>query len=338
MSVMTLALVVATNAQIQGLTFANPTVPLNQTYFDSLQKANIDLTTLVVVVVGGSSGIGKAAVDEYRNLGCIVIVTSRDWSNHPDYREDVDKRTLDVTRPRQRRRFTNYMRNNYGVIHVLHLNSARVNIGTPLGTGMQKRKLLWETNYFGPIALYRDVECLFSDSGYAHVMITCSIANDQFLIPNADGSYQVVEFFDYYASKPAILRFWMALWAQYENTKINGTDWPAVNANIKVSIVNPAQYSTRLGYNAIVADSDFAESRYPFDFGVLGLPLENIGKAFGQLIRLENPPLINYVVDQSVSVTDPNPYPAIYQDTFYRSMGFITDISVDVDDSAWPPV
>jgi NAD(P)-dependent dehydrogenase (short-subunit alcohol dehydrogenase family) len=324
---------------IPGLKFANPTIPIPDAEFDPMPKVSDDFSQMICIVVGGSTGIGKAAVDYYKDVVGFgtVIATSRDWSKHPDYRTDIVQMELDVAKPLSRFFFTKKIQCTYGVVHLLHLNAARVNIGTPLGTDMAKRRLLWETNYFGPIAVFRNLEPLFPTEGYARVFVTCSIANDQFIIPNPDGSFQVVEFFEYYASKPAILRFWMALWAQVQNTKVPDTDWPPIRTNLKVCIVNPAQYATQLGYNAIVEDSDFAESRYPFTFGVLGLPLENIGKAFGQLSQLEDPPLINYAVDQTVSPTDPNPLPAIYQNIFYSAMGYISDISVLVGDNAWPP-
>lgn len=325
---------------VPGLQFGNCTIPIPDEQFDPLSKTDADFSTMVCVVVGGSTGIGKAAVDYFKDVVGFgtVIATSRDWDKHPGYRSDVVQMELDVAKPLSRFFFTKRIQCEYGVIHLLHLNAARVNIGTPLGTDMAKRRLLWETNYFGPITLYRNLEPLMPTEGYARVFITCSIANDQFIIPNSNGSFQVVDFYEYYASKPAILRFWMSYWAQIQNTKVPDTDWPPINTNIKVCIVNPAQYATQLGFNAIVEDSDFAESRFPFTFGTLGLPLENIGKAFGQLAQLEDPPLINYVVDQTVSPSDPNPLPWIFQQQFYRAMGYISDISVIVKDSAWPPV
>jgi len=325
---------------IPGLKFGNRTVPICNEDFASLPKADVDYSTMIAAVIGGSTGIGKAAVDYLKDVVGFgtVIATSRDWDKHPDYRTDVEQWRLDVANPIRRFLFVKKLKCTYGVIHLLHLNAARVNIGTPLGTEMAKRRLLWETNYFGPIQLFRSIEPLFPSEGYARLHITCSIANDQFIIPNPDGSYQVVEFYEYYASKPAILRFWMAMWAQIENTKVPDTEWPPIRTNLKISIVNPAQYATQLGFNAIVEDSDFAESKFPFTFGVLGLPLENIGKAFGQLAQLEDPPLINYVVDQSVSPTDPNNLPWLYQRIFYGAMGYISDISVLVGDNAWPVV
>lgn len=322
------------------LVFANPTLPMNDSHFDSLPKAGLPLDTSVIVIIGGSSGIGKAAVDNIKSLGYEkVVVTSRDWNNHPEYRNDVDKQNIDVTIPGDRQKFSTYLRNTYGVVNVLVLNSARVNIGAPTVTSEKKAKLLWETNYWGPRLLFKDMldMRLFSEDQAAHVIVTVSIANDQFIIPNPDGSYQVVPYYEYYSMKPAALRYWMAVWAQIENSKVPGNDYPYIPLNLKISVVNPAQYATQLGYNAIVEDSDFARSRYPFTFGALGLPLENIGKAFGQLMRLQEPPLINYVVDRSVSVTDPNPYPAIYQDVFYRAMGYISEISVLIGENVWPP-
>lgn len=325
---------------IPGLQFANLPVPVNDSVFESLETyPKSFFADKVAVVIGGSSGIGKsAALYLKRNVGFgTVVATSRKPKAYPFFPFDIKLWKLDVTDTASIENFEFALRKRFGEVHLIHFNAARVGIGSPIGSNPDRSELLYKTNYKGIFETFQRLLPLYPSEGYARVLATVSIANDQFLFPNSDGSFgTTLDFFEYYALKPMIMRRWLAIWAQFQNAKVNATEQD-IPKNIEVSVVHPAQYDTNLFKNGLLLE-DTQSARDTFEnagFQGIELPIENIGKAFGQVAQLVNPPLYNYAVDQTVDLFTPA---GSLQQVFYRNMGYENDISVLISDEAWPPI
>jgi hypothetical protein len=107
--------------------------------------------------------------------------------------------------------------------------------------------------------------------------------------------------FPYYISKRAQFVYAQALKAQIENAANPNSTWPRVRTNLKVAAVFPVSIRTKLADNLILLeDTDFARGlrdAFQASFPAIGLDPSVVGKAYGQLAMLKDPPLGNYIYD-----------------------------------------
>jgi NAD(P)-dependent dehydrogenase (short-subunit alcohol dehydrogenase family) len=109
----------------------------------------------IILVTGGSSGIGKAIGEYLADKGYTVYGTSRDISKHPESKFRL--LTLDVTNNDQINSCINQIINLEGRIDVL-INNAGVGITGPLEeTPEEEIHKHFKTNLYGPINMIKAV-------------------------------------------------------------------------------------------------------------------------------------------------------------------------------------
>ena len=109
----------------------------------------------VILITGGSSGIGKAIGEYLNNKGLIVYGTSRDISKYSESKFKL--LTMDVTNNHQIKSCVNHVINEQGRIDVL-INNAGVGITGPLEEIPEEEiHKHFKTNLYGPINMIKAV-------------------------------------------------------------------------------------------------------------------------------------------------------------------------------------
>ena len=110
----------------------------------------------VVLITGGSSGIGKAIGTYLAAKNYIVYGTSRNAANYPDF-TTFTLLSLDVKKPQEIQEVIQFILSKHGRIDVL-VNNAGVGITGPIEeTSEEDIQQGFETNYFGPIRMIKAV-------------------------------------------------------------------------------------------------------------------------------------------------------------------------------------
>ncbi|MFD2516300.1 SDR family oxidoreductase [Salinimicrobium flavum] len=108
----------------------------------------------VVLITGASSGIGKAIAEFLQSKDFIVYGTSR---NPEGRKTSFPLVALDVTRPESVRSAVQHVIEEAGKIDVL-VNNAGIGITGPLEeTPDEEIKKAFDTNYFGPVSVIKEV-------------------------------------------------------------------------------------------------------------------------------------------------------------------------------------
>lgn len=297
-----------------GIKFASPTLPMLPETFDQFEKEDVDYSQLTAVVIGGSTGIGKATVDYLKDVVGFgtVIATSRNPREYPDFRDDVPLLRLDVSKPLSRFFFTRVLRWRCNDnVNLLILNAGRYSIGTPLEAEQDKIDLVQDTNYNGLVEIFKSIEPMMpmGENDYARVGLTSSTSNNFVTIPPSEPGAEVggLDGFPYYVSKRAQFVFAQALKAQIENANNPASQWPEIRKNLKVFVTFPVSIDTKLAENLILLeDTDFARQlrdQFQATFNNIAIPASVVGEAYGQLAQLKNPPLGNYIYDLACDPT-----------------------------------
>lgn len=93
---------------------------------------NLNLKDKIVVITGGTSGIGKATAFAFANEGATVIVCSRSQTKINKFLSDSDQlgyhieaMSVDISNFKSLKAFIDYVGNTYGRIDVLFNNAAQ---------------------------------------------------------------------------------------------------------------------------------------------------------------------------------------------------------------------
>lgn len=128
----------------------------------------------VVLITGGSSGIGKSIGTHLLSKGFIVYGTSRNPNNYPNGIFPLV--ALDVTKPETISTCVNQVIEKEGRIDVL-VNNAGAGITGPLEEiPSEEIKRNFETNLFGPIHVIKNVLPSMRNKGYGLIINITSIA------------------------------------------------------------------------------------------------------------------------------------------------------------------
>lgn len=119
----------------------------------------------VVIITGGSSGIGKALAEQFGNKGSRILITGRDASALHDTvtelkQKDIDIRALvaDVSKEEDNRRMAEEAITHFGKIDIL-INNAGISMRALFGeVDLGVVRKVMEINFFG--ALYATHYCL----------------------------------------------------------------------------------------------------------------------------------------------------------------------------------
>jgi len=111
----------------------------------------------VVLVTGCSSGFGLAFATAFAQRGDQVVATMRDTSRAPNRLTGVDVRQMDVTKSETFAAIVAGILRDYGRIDVLVNNAGIATIGAVEVLDDQAFRSVFETNFFGAMALSRAV-------------------------------------------------------------------------------------------------------------------------------------------------------------------------------------
>jgi len=197
----------------------------------------------IILVTGGSSGIGLATCRYLQQKGCIVYGTSRRARNG-ELMHGIPMLQLFVEDSASILSAIDWLIAKEGRIDVLINNAGSGSAGALEDTSTEEIQKLFNTNVFGQLACCRAVIPHMRAQNKGQIINISSIAGE-FGLP-----YRGV----YSASKSAIDRF-------SETLRMELMQW-----NIAVSIVQPGDYKTNINDNRIIAkrslqkDSPYYES------------------------------------------------------------------------------
>lgn len=192
----------------------------------------------VVWITGASSGIGKELALQYNKKGWIVILSSR----NNDTLEEVQKElsnpdhsfvlTLDLEKSNEFEEKTKIVIDNFGRIDILINNGGISQRSEVWETSMDVYRRLMEINFFGNIALTKEVLPIMKKQGNGHIVTISSIA----------GKFGFFLRSGYASTKHALQGFYESLYLEEEK---NG---------IKVTIAYPGKINTPISQSAVKGD------------------------------------------------------------------------------------
>ena len=184
----------------------------------------------VVLVTGGSSGIGLATCQYLQQKGCTVYGTSRKARNG-ELLHGITMLQLYTEDPKSIASAVSWLIEKEGRIDVLINNAGTGIAGAIEDTSTEEMVSLFTTNVFGQLECCRAVIPYMRTQNKGQIINMSSIAGE-FGLP-----FRGV----YSASKSAIDRF-------SETLRMELKQW-----NIAVSIVQPGDYKTNINHNRIIA-------------------------------------------------------------------------------------
>ena len=129
----------------------------------------------VVLITGGSKGIGKSIGLFLKGRGMTVYGTSRDASRYPEF-DDFELISMDVREPAHIRAAIEHIVTKEGQIDVL-VNNAGVGITGPLEEiPREELENQFSVNLFGPLEVIRAVLPQMRSQGSGHIINITSIA------------------------------------------------------------------------------------------------------------------------------------------------------------------
>ena len=179
--------------------------------------------TKIVLITGGSSGIGKAIGTFLSEKGYIIYGTSRNPSRFPDF-EPFELLKLDVADNESIRTAVAYIREKHGRLDVL-INNAGAGITGPIEEIPEDEIVKnFTTNYFGPINVTKAVLPLMRENKKGLVINITSIAG-----------YMGLPYRGIYSASKAALEMTTEAW------RMELKDF-----NIKMTNVAPGDFATNI--------------------------------------------------------------------------------------------
>lgn len=113
------------------------------------------------LITGASSGIGRGIAEAVLKSGDQAVVTARDENKLSDlvnqYPEQVLAVSLEVTDAASRHQAVEKTIERFGSVDVLVNNAGKGFFGSVEGSKEEDIRLLFETNFFGPVGMIREV-------------------------------------------------------------------------------------------------------------------------------------------------------------------------------------
>lgn len=201
----------------------------------------------VVWVTGASSGIGEALVYELAKQGAMLVLSAR----RPEQLERVRQRAerpdehlvlpFDITQIDAFPAHVAQVLQRFGQIDVLINNAGVSQRALVKDTALHVDRKIFETDFFGPVALTKAVLPHMLARGHGHLVVVSSVAG---LVATPLRSA-------YSSAKAAIMAFHDALRAE---TAAQG---------LKVSVICPGYIATEIGHSALVGDGTTSAGRHP---------------------------------------------------------------------------
>lgn len=192
----------------------------------------------VVWITGASSGIGKELALQYNKNGTIVILSSR----KQEALETVQSQLfapensyilpLDLEKSEEFKKKTEEVISKYGRIDILINNGGISQRSEVVNTSMDVYRKLMEINFFGNIALTKEVLPYMKQEKSGHIVTISSIA----------GKFGFFLRSGYASTKHALQGFYESLYLEEEKNGIN------------VTIAYPGKINTPISQSAIKGD------------------------------------------------------------------------------------
>jgi len=231
----------------------------------------------VVLVTGGSSGIGKSCCEYLSQLGYIVYGTSR--KKNADNTLKYKLLTLDVTKKETIKETVDYIYSKHNTIDILINNAGFGIAGAFEDTSYDEVFQQFDVNLFGVMNVTNSILPIFRKQGYGQIVNIGSVAG--YVAIPFQGSYS--------ACKAAVLSYTKALRNEVRPF------------NIKVSIVEPGDIKTGFSKNRLSSKKSTKQSAYykrmtksiktMHDDEVNGGQPIIIAKAIGRILKRKRPPI-----------------------------------------------
>lgn len=190
-------------------------------------------TNKVIWITGASSGIGHELALQLSQLGARLIVSARNQEALESLKAECAGPCfvllLDLTEIAQHPTKVEAALAAYGQVDILINNAGLSQRSHVSETTLETHRKLMEVNYFGTVALTREVLPLMRQQGHGHIVVTSSLA----------GKFGFYQRSAYAASKFALHGFFETLRLEEAH---NG---------ISVSILCPGGIKTNISYNAL---------------------------------------------------------------------------------------
>ena len=200
----------------------------------------MDLKDKIVWITGASSGIGAAMAVEYARLGAILIISSRNTDELHKVRsscgspENIQILKLDLAKPSEFKKIVKEAVSFYGHIDVLINNAGISQRSLAADTSLEVDRKIFDVNYFGTIALTKELIPYFKEKKQGHFVVITSVV----------GKIGTPLRSSYSASKHALHGFFDSLRAElYED-------------HIKVSLICPGFVNTNVSINALTGQGE----------------------------------------------------------------------------------
>ena len=194
----------------------------------------------IVWITGASSGIGKAFVKHYNDLGFFVILSSRNVKALESVVKELKRpelthvQVLDLEKSDNFKDITQQLISKFNKIDILINNGGISQRGTVAETSIDIDRKIMEVNYFGNIALTKAVLPYMRAAKNGKIIVISSIAGKfGFFLRSA-----------YSASKHALQGFYESLLLEEAKN------------NIHVTIAYPGKINTPISVSAITATGE----------------------------------------------------------------------------------
>ncbi|RWS10455.1 dehydrogenase/reductase SDR family protein 7-like protein, partial [Dinothrombium tinctorium] len=215
----------------------------------------------VALITGGSSGLGEALAHALYKCGCKVIIAARSIDElHRVKRELLDSNCDNAFEPKILSLDLQDLQNipakakeaieMYGPIDILINNAGVSNRGTVEGTDVDVYQRVMTVNFFGQIALTKEIMIPMIEKKSGHIVVISSV----------QGKMSIPFRSAYSASKHALQAFFDSLRAELSGKGIN------------VCVISPGYINTSLSVNALtgsgskygILDKNTASGMDPF--------------------------------------------------------------------------
>ncbi len=195
----------------------------------------MNLKQKIIWITGASSGIGAAMAVEYAALGAKLIISSRNTEELHKVRsncaapENIKVLTMDLEKPSEFKEIVKEAVNSYGHIDLIIHNAGISQRSLAADTSLEVDRKIFEINYFGTIALTKELIPYFKEKAQGHFVVITSVV----------GKIGTPLRSSYSASKHALHGFFDSLRAELYKD------------HIKVTLICPGFVNTNVSINAL---------------------------------------------------------------------------------------
>lgn len=236
----------------------------------------------VILVTGGSSGIGKTCAEYLAAMGHIIVATTRQKAVHIERAAgngSIMMLTMDVTEPDSIKSVFSKVIDRYQKIDVVINNAGFGIAGAIEDTSDEEMQKQFDVNFFGAVRVTNHALPLFRNQGYGQIINVGSVAG-----------YVSIPFQAMYSScKAALLSYTKALRNEIRPY------------GIKVSLVEPGDLKTGFTDSRQMTERSNEQSAYFTRFEKSIKVMEHdernggnpiiIAKAISRIIGMKNPPI-----------------------------------------------